>query len=410
MTLLTSPKEAPWRELLSQSCTNIAELQERLGLSENKLAILSAIQKTYPLLVNPYYLSLINPDDPNDPIRRMCIPGTEELDLAGLADTSGEATSTVLPGLQHKYAETVLLLSTNQCAMYCRHCFRRRLVGLAHDEVVRDVNEIASYIAAHSEITNVLISGGDAFLLSNENIKRYLELLAPIAHLSAIRFGTRIPVVLPQRITTDAELTQMLSEFSQQKQLYVVTQFNHPAEITPESRDAVQQLLRAGVPVRNQTVLLKGVNDSPRIMAELMNALTGIGVIPYYVFQCRPTIGVKNRFQVPLRTACEIIEQTRNNLSGIAKGFRFIMSHDVGKLEILGPLDVAAQSTNALAPDAQGGSMSNALSGLAHNGGTFAHDDGAPLLFRFHQARNRENLGRFFLANVSADACWLDEE
>ena len=237
---------------------------------------------------------------------------------------------------------------------------------------------VAAYIAEHSEITNVLVSGGDAFMNSNDVIGRYLGLIGAIDHVRCIRFGTRMPVTLPQRITTDPELVELLREHSGRKQLFVVTQFNHPAEITPESAAAVQLLLHVGVPVRNQTVLLRGINDCSATLVDLMNGLVGIGVMPYYLFQCRPVIGVKNRFQVPLQEGARIVGEAQANLNGLAKGFRFMMSHETGKIEILGCMDDAADEGSA-----------------------------ASMLFKYHQARDRSNLGKLFTVALQADACWL---
>ena len=384
MTVKTYKADANWKRLLKESLKDVRDLGEPLRLTEEEIRKLDKVQEKYPFFANPYYLSLMHIDNPDDPIRRMCIPSEEELDLAGLADTSGETTSTVLPGLQHKYAETALVLSTSQCALYCRHCFRRRFVGLADDETVRDIEAVAAYIAEHAEITNVLISGGDALMNSNETIRRYLDALGRIDHVRSIRLGTRMPVVLPQRLTTDDELMDILAEASSRKQLHVVTQFNHPAEITPQSHNAVRMLLQAGIPVRNQTVLLNGVNDDSRVLTQLMNDLVGIGVTPYYVFQCRPTVGVKNRFQVPLTRGCQIVEHTRKQLNGLAKSFRFIMSHDMGKIEIIGrPGRSTAEAERA--PSAQ------------------------QLLLLFHQARDRDFLSYPFYIDISPTACWLSE-
>ena len=188
----------------------------------------------------------------------------------------------------------------------------------------------------------------------------------------------RTPVALPQRITSDPELLELVSSYVERKQLYVITQFNHPAEITAESTAAVRALLRAGIPVCNQTVLLRGVNDHAKILVELMNSLVGIGVMPYYVFQCRPVTGVKNRFQVPLREGSQIVAEAQANLNGLAKSFRFMMSHETGKIEILGCLhDVASKGMEA------------------------------NMLFRYHQARDRSNLGKLFTMELPTDACWL---
>ena len=266
-----------WSAILSKSCDQIDQLKEFLRLSDADVLSLKAVQETFPILINPYYLSLIDPDDPDDPVRKMCIPSVQELDAAGSTDTSGEKTNTILPGLQHKYAQTALLLSTHQCAMNCRHCFRRRMVGISDEESVTDIGMAADYIREHREITNVLISGGDAFMNSNETVGTYLSLLCSIPHLDFIRFGTRTPVVLPQRITTDGELKGILAKYAERKQIYVVTQFNHPRELTAEAKQAITELTALGIPVRNQTVLLKGINDNPETLSGLLKSLTAAG-------------------------------------------------------------------------------------------------------------------------------------
>lgn len=240
-----------WREELRSNITKAEELRGYLKLSDEETSRLEAILEHFPMTITRYYLSLINWDDPKDPIRRMCIPSIEENDMTGKFDTSGEADNTILPGLQHKYNETVLILSTHRCAMYCRHCFRKRLVGISDDETADNVAEMADYIRQHAEISNALISGGDAFLNSNAVIRRYLELFSDIEHLDLIRFGTRTPVVLPARIYDDPELLETLQTYSQRKKIYVVTQFNHPAELTGEAKKS------GGCPVKCRRSLKK---------------------------------------------------------------------------------------------------------------------------------------------------------
>lgn len=360
-----------WKTLISQGYSDIRGLQGTLGLSDGDVAVVRELQRTFPMFVNPYYLSLIDPNDPDDPIRRMSIPDVSEADRSGSLDTSGEQSNTVMAGLQHKYRETALILSTNQCAMYCRHCFRRRMVGLSEDETSQHLEGMFAYIREHEEISNVLISGGDAFMNSNATIRCYLDGLCDIAHLDLIRFGTRTPVTLPQRITEDDELLGILEEYSKRKRIYVVTQFNHPREITKESTEAIDRLLRLGIPVRNQTVLLRGVNDDARTLGTLLRGLTTIGVIPYYVFQCRPVAGVVNRFQVPLREGYRIVEQAKRMQNGQGKCFRFVLSHVTGKVEILGP--------------AQGEDM----------------------LFKYHQAKEESDQGRIFRQPIAEGQRWL---
>ena len=232
-----------------------------------------------------------------------------------------------MPGLQHKYLETALILATNRCATYCRHCFRKRLVGLPSEEILKRFEEAAKCIAEHGEINNVLISGGDPLVLKSEIIGRFLEVLGRIGHLNFIRIGSRVPVTLPARFS-DPILLSIFRKCSRSgKKLYVVTHFNHPMEITRESTLAANNLLKAGVLLSNQTVLLRGVNDDPEILVELMNRLVVIGVAPYYVFQCRPVKRVKHHFQIPICEGVRIVEKAKASCNGLGKRFKYVMSH-----------------------------------------------------------------------------------
>ncbi|NDL66632.1 KamA family radical SAM protein [Anaerotalea alkaliphila] len=363
-----------WQEMLHQSFTRAEDLTALLEMTPEEEKRMEEILELYPMSIPSYYLSLVDLSDPEDPIRKMCIPSVYETDLDGAFDTSGEASNTVMPGLQHKYLQTALVLSTSNCAMYCRHCFRRRLVGLSDDEVGKNIDAMVDYIRDHEEITNVLISGGDSFMNSNETIERYLKSLCDVEHLDLIRFGTRIPVVLPMRITEDPELQSILAEYNRKKPIYVITQFNHPRECTPQAKEAIGLLLRMGIVVKNQTVLLKGVNDDPRVLGELLRNLTRMGVVPYYVFQCRPVTGVKNQFQVPLEQGVRIVDEAKNLQNGQGKCFRYAMAHETGKIEILGK-----------------------------------GEDGR-MLFKYQQAKDPADWSRIFTRKLEEGQCWLDDE
>ena len=258
--------ETNWKDILEHSIRDVDELRKSLELTEAEAQQLGRIVQRYPLCVNPYYLNLIDRDDPNDPIRKMCIPDIHEFSEGGQTDTSGEADNTVIQGMQHKYPQTALILSTNQCAMYCRHCFRKRMVGASSEEVARQIPAMAEYVREHREINNVLISGGDAFMNADETIEKYLRFFTEIATLDFIRFGTRIPVVLPQRILQDNKLLEILETYGRKKQIIIVTQFNHPRELTSDAVQAVKALGSVGCIVRNQTVMLKGVNDHTDVL------------------------------------------------------------------------------------------------------------------------------------------------
>lgn len=357
---------------LEKSISSVEQLGKYVKFAPYEAKMLEKIIQVHPMRISPYYISLIDWKDPDDPIRKMAVPSVEELSVEGSYDTSGETDNTILPGLQHKYSETALILSTNQCAMYCRHCFRKRLVGLPNEEILRRFEDAAAYVAEHTEINNVLISGGDPLVLDTKIIKRFLEVLDRIKHLNFIRIGSRVPVTLPSRLS-DTRLLATLRKYSRSyKRLHVVTHFNHPREITPQSITAVSNLLEAGVLVNNQTVLLRGVNDNSATLSTLMNRLVSIGVTPLYVFQCRPVKRVMNHFQVPLCEGSRIIEKAKANCNGLSKRFKFIMSHATGKLEILGVMNRS-------------------------------------IYFKYHEAKDRENLGAMFKCEIDEKARWLDD-
>lgn len=367
----------PLKSLLQSNLTQARDLREPLALDDAHVRHLEKIAGRFPFSIPPYYLSLVDPADPHDPIRKMCVPDPEEWDPDGSFDTSGEAANTVLGGLQHKYSQTALILTTSACAMYCRHCFRKRMVGLEGREggkTLRGCDKTLDYIREHTEINNVLLSGGDALLTPTAVLKKYLEALCGMEHLDAVRICTRTPVVLPMRIYEDRQLLDMLREYGCRKRLYVATQFNHPREMTKEAHRALEALHQCGVIVRNQTVLLRGVNDDAKIMGDLLRRLIRAGVMPYYLFQCRPVTGVKNRFQLPIARACSIVEEARHAQNGLGKAFRYVLSHETGKIEILGP------------------------------------SGNERWLFKYHQAKAREDQGRMFSVRLQADQCWLSAE
>lgn len=364
----------PLKRMLQDNLTQARDLREPLMLDDTHLRHLEKIARRFPFSIPPYYLSLVNPSDPHDPIRKMCVPDPAESDPGGSFDTSGESDNTVLDGLQHKYRQTALILTTSACAMYCRHCFRKRMVGQEGREAPAARAGRLDYIRKHTEISNVLLSGGDALLTPTPVLKEYLDAFCGMEHLDAVRICTRTPVVLPMRIYEDRQLLGILRDYGRKKRLYVATQFNHPKEVTREARKALDALHQCGVIVRNQSVLLRGVNDDPKILADLLRRLIRSGVTPYYLFQCRPVTGVKNRFQLAIARACSIVEEAKHMQNGLGKAFRYVLSHDTGKIEIIGPLD-----------------------------------DGR-CLFKYHQAKAPENQGRIFSVKLRPDQCWLHRE
>jgi KamA family protein len=362
-----------WQNELKENIISIDQLQDYTYLPPKEKKQLKKIVERHPMRITKYYFSLIDWDDPNDPIRKMAIPSLEELNLAGSYDTSGEKENTKLPGLQHKYSQTALILSTSKCAMYCRHCFRKRLVGLESSEILSRFNDAVKYIKKHREIKNVLISGGDPFILPTSIIKKFIHKLLDIEHLNYIRFGTRVPVTFPQRIYDDEKLLDLISKNStSERRIHVVTQFNNPKEVTAESKKAVSELIKSGAILNNQGILLRGVNDSPEVLADLMDKMTALGVTPYYLFQCRPVRRVKRNFSVPLYRGLRIVEDAKVRLSGPSKRFKYIMSHRTGKIEIVGIM-------------------------------------GNDIYFKQHQARNPKKIGTFFKRELNHTATWFDE-
>jgi len=362
-----------WQDELANNVTTLEELKEYIDLAAEEEEKLQEVIDMHPMSIPRYYLSLIDPKDPDDPIRKMAVPSVNELDVSGFYDTSGEKKNIKLPGLQHKYKNTVLLLSANVCSMYCRHCFRKRMVGLTNDEVMSSFNEAYEYIGAHPEVNNVLISGGDSLILPTQVIAHLLEKLTRLPHLDYIRFGTRMVLAYPDRILKDDELVEVFKAYSKKdRRIYLSTQFNHPNEITEQSTEAVSRFIESGVIVNNQTVLLKGVNDTPETLANLQKNLVRIGVNPYYVFQCRPVKRVKNHFQVPLAEGYRIVDEARGMLDGVSKRFRYAMSHEKGKIEILGTI-------------------------------------GDEMFFKHQQAKDPEDASRFFKRKLDETAGWLDE-
>lgn len=306
------------------------------ALSDDEKQSLSAVSKIYRFRANSYYLSLIDWDEPDDPIRTLIIPQVHELEKWGHFDPSGEQNFTVLPGVEHKYPSTVLLLVSNVCGGICRYCFRKRVFISSHGEIVNDLSAAIAYIRAHPEITNVLLTGGDPLVLSTNRLRRIINEIKTIDHIKIVRIGSKMPAFNPYRIIDDPELIELFASVADAgKQLYIMTHFNHAREITDVAVQSVRLMHNAGAVLANQTPLIRGVNDNPEILAELFNRLSFIGVPPYYVFQCRPASGNKG-YAVPIEEGYHIFEKAKAMVSGLAKRARFTMSHVSGKIEVVG--------------------------------------------------------------------------
>jgi len=297
-----------WQKLLQASITKPGDLTRRYGIDPQPLEEVAA---QYPMRVNPYYLGLIKEVD--DPIWRQAVPSEQEVhDSVCYADPLEEENQSPVPNLVHRYPDRALFLVCSECAMYCRFCTRKRKVGGESMLVNRDTIESGlGYLSEHVEIRDVIVSGGDPLLLSDEKLDWILTRLRAIPHIEIIRIGSRIPVVLPQRITMG-----LIRVLRKHQPIYLNTHFNHPDEITETSAKACTRLADAGIPLGNQTVLLRGVNDDPTVMKRLMQRLLTIRVRPYYIYQADMVQGT-DHFRTSVEEGIEIIRALRGHTSGL---------------------------------------------------------------------------------------------
>lgn len=305
-------------------------------LSDLEKAQLKAVSKKYAFRANDYYLSLIDWNDSKDPIRKLVIPNQNEMSEWGKLDASNEGKITVRKGVQHKYGTTVLLLVNEVCAAFCRYCFRKRLFINGNDEVTYDIEPGLEYIRTHPEVNNVLLTGGDPMILKTPKLEKIFKQLRDIDHVRIIRIGSKMPAFNPFRFINDDELMDLFKKYSlPDRRIYMMCHFDHPRELTEYSRAAIQRLLEAGVVCVNQNPIIRGVSDDPDVMAELWNELSFMGVPQYYVFQCRPTAG-NEPFSIPIVEAYHKIEEAKKKCSGLSKRLKYAMSHESGKIEIIG--------------------------------------------------------------------------
>ncbi len=312
--------------------TNIEKIPH---LSEEEKTALKKVIETFVFRVNEYYLNLIDWSDPNDPLRRLVIPSANELQEYGRWDASDEETNYVVKGCQHKYSSTALLLVSEVCGAYCRYCFRKRLFRNDVNETMSDVRDGLEYIAKHPEINNVLLTGGDPLILATPKIKMIIERLREIEHVKIIRIGSKLPAFNPMRIYEDQELLNVIRAHSnEEKRIYIMAHISHPKEITTEMRKAIKALHEANAIIVNQTPVLKGINDDPVVLGNLLDQLSWAGVTPYYFFINRPVAGNKS-FVLTLEEAYRIVEEAKARTSGLGKRVKLVMSHTSGKIEIL---------------------------------------------------------------------------
>jgi lysine 2,3-aminomutase len=304
-----------WRWQLRHRITTLEQLREILNLAPEEIEGIKHSKGRLALAVTPYFVSLMDPTNPNCPIRKQAIPRIEECHLSknDMVDPCGEDKDSPVPGLVHRYPDRVLLLVTDQCATYCRYCTRRRLVGSNERPITQgNFEEVLKYLKSHKKVRDVLLSGGDPLLLENERLEEILSRLRAIPHIELLRIGTRAPVTLPQRITVG--LVRMLKKFHP---LMISIHFTHPKEISDAVKRACSELADGGIPLGSQTVLLKGINDKPYIIKKLVQELLKIRVRPYYIYQCDLATGTEH-FRTSVATGIQIIEKLRGHTTGYA--------------------------------------------------------------------------------------------
>lgn len=304
-----------WHWQLRNCITTLEELKQVINLTPEEEEGVRECLKVFRMSITPYYAALMDPDDPNCPVRRQAVPTSLELRIApsDLLDPLHEDIDSPVKGLTHRYPDRVLFLVTDQCSMYCRHCTRRRMAGQTDKAAPMEQIEAGiDYIKGNKKVRDVLISGGDPLTLGDERLEEIIARLREIPHVEIVRIGTRMPVVLPQRITNS--LVNMLRKYHP---IWLNTHFNHPKEVTDESRKALALLADAGIPLGNQTVLLRGINDCPNVMKKLMHELVKNRVRPYYIYQCDLSQGIEH-FRTTVSTGIEIIEALRGHTSGYA--------------------------------------------------------------------------------------------
>jgi lysine 2,3-aminomutase len=327
-----------WQQMIRESIHSVDQLVDKFNL---KKEVAEKLDVFFQARINPYYLSLIR--YPGDPIWLQCVPDEKELDdFGGYEDPLNEDGMSPVPNITHRYPDRCLFLVTSQCGMYCRFCTRKRKVGNSDKISMKELESAFNYIEEHTEIRDVILSGGDPLMLTDTMLEKILSRLRAIPHVEIIRIGTRMPCVLPQRITN--KLCNVIKKYHP---VYINTHFNHPWEITEESSKACTMLADAGCPVNNQAVLMKGVNDDPETMKELMQKLLKIRVRPYYLFMADETKGALH-FKTSVEKGIEIIENLRGHTSGLAiPHFMIDAPEGGGKIPIL-PKYVLHQDENKL--------------------------------------------------------------
>ncbi len=303
-----------WKWQLDNRITTISELKKLVNISDKMLKKIEEVENKYRWAISPYFLSLIDPDDPDCVIKKQALPSSLELqDFGGKLDPMEEESTNPAGTITRRYPDRLIIKLTNICGMFCRHCQRRREIGETDQHHSQEkINESIEYIKKNQEIRDVLLTGGDPLTLTNSQLEKTLKKLKDIEHVEIIRIGSRMPITVPQRITD--ELCNMLEKYHP---LYINIQVNHPKELTEEAYQAINKISKAGIPIGNQAVLLKGINDNPHIMKKLNQELLKARVKPYYIFQAKNVKGTRH-FQTSVNTGIEIMENLRGYTSGLA--------------------------------------------------------------------------------------------
>lgn len=304
-----------WHWQCANRITTADGIAKYLNMSAAERDNVAKCLDSFRMAVTPYYATLIDPSDPDDVIRKICVPSVEETFAcdADMSDPLGEVKDSPVPHIVHRYPDRVLFLVTLRCSSYCRYCTRRRVVG-EEDRVITEaeLKRAVGYISAHTEIRDVLISGGDPLVMSTEKLESIIAAIRAIPHVDIVRIGTRVPVVLPMRITD--ELLSMLRKY---QPIWINAHFTHPKELTPECQRACEAIADAGIPLGSQTVLLRGINDNAETMRELMLGLVHMRVRPYYIYQCDLSQGI-GHFRTSVDKGIEIMRSLQGYISGYA--------------------------------------------------------------------------------------------
>lgn len=304
-----------WHWQVQNRINDVEDLKKVIKLTDQEAKDIGEVLKKFRMGITPYYASLMDPEDPNCPVRKQAVPTIMETHagFGDMEDPLHEDADSPVPGLTHRYPDRVLFLITDQCSMYCRHCTRRRFAGQNDSGVPMErIDACIEYIRNTPEVRDVLLSGGDCLLVEDDKLEYIFKKLREIPHVEIVRLGSRTPVVMPMRITDD--LVNMLKKYHP---VWLNTHFNHPKEITPAAAEACRKLADAGIPLGNQSVLLKGVNDCPNTMLELMHGLVKMRVRPYYIYQCDLSMGIEH-FRTKVSKGLEIMESLRGHTSGYA--------------------------------------------------------------------------------------------